>query len=132
VLEYYGYLSVSTAIMFPLIGPAQRILLFFAYTRDVPSRSCIVSFTDPEGIEHSVRVSAASLYEAAVVALAEFRKHGFADTTFGPATKLNVRVKAPEAAHVVSVGKVKTWLEGGAKSPNEQVEKNRLKYLLTR
>jgi hypothetical protein len=64
--------------------------------------------------------------------LAEFRRHGFADTMFGPATKLNVQVKAPEAAHVVSVGKVKSWLDGVGKNPGEQVEKNRLKYLLTR
>ena len=98
----------------------------------MPSRPCVVCFTDPEGIEHSVRVSDASLYEAGVLAMAEFRKHGFADTTFGPATKLNVQVKAPEAAHVVSVGKVTTWLDGGAKSPNEQVEKKRLKDLMTR
>jgi hypothetical protein len=33
---------------------------------------------------------------------------------------------------VLSVGKVKTWLDGVGKSPGEQVEKNRLKYLLTR
>jgi hypothetical protein len=98
----------------------------------VPYRSCVVSFTDPEGIEHSVRVSAASLYEAAVLAMAEFRRHGFADTTFGPATKLNVQVNGPEAAHLVSVGKVKSWLDGVGKNPGEQVEKNRLKYLLTR
>src|SRR6266852_4803797 len=52
---------------------------------------------------------------------------GFADTTLGPVTKLNVRVKAPEAAHVVSVGKVKAWLDRVGKSPGEQVEKNRLK-----
>ena len=98
----------------------------------VPHHSCVVSFTDTEGIEHSVRVSAASLYEAAFLALAEFRKHGFTDTTFGPATRLNVQVKAPEAAHVVSVGKVTSWLDGVGKNPGEQVEKNRLKYLLTR
>jgi hypothetical protein len=41
-------------------------------------------------------------------------------------------VKAPEAAHVVSVGKVKAWLDRVGKSPREQVEKNRLKFLLTR
>jgi hypothetical protein len=64
--------------------------------------------------------------------MAEFRRHGFADATFGPATQLQVRVKAPEAAHVVSVGKVKAWLDRVGKSPREQVEKNRLRYLLTR
>jgi hypothetical protein len=105
---------------------------FLDHTGIVPSRSCAVSFVDPESIEHSVHVSAASLYEAAVLALAEFRRHGFADTAFGSATKLNVRVKAPEAAHVVAVGKVKAWLDRVGRSPREQVEKNRLKYLLTR
>jgi hypothetical protein len=104
----------------------------FPYTGIVPYRSCVVSFTDPEGLEHSVRVSAATLYEAAVLAMAEFRRHGFADTRFGSATRLNVRVMAPEAAHVVSVGKVKTWLDGVGKNAGGQVEKNRLKYLLTR
>ena len=38
----------------------------------VPARSCLVSFTDSEGIEHSVRVPAESLYEAAVEAMAAF------------------------------------------------------------
>jgi hypothetical protein len=96
------------------------------------ARSCLVSFTDSEGITHSVEITATTLFEAAVAAMAEFRKHGFTDTTFGPATTLNVRVKAPEAAHVVSIGKVKAWLDRVATSPREQVEKNRLKFLLTR
>jgi len=45
------------------------IRLYFAYTGIVPIRSCLVSFTDSEGIERSVRVSAESLYEAAVEAM---------------------------------------------------------------
>jgi hypothetical protein len=60
-----------------LVVSIDVILLLFAYTGVVPSRSCVVSFTDADGVEHSVRVSAASLYEAAVLALAEFRRHGF-------------------------------------------------------
>jgi hypothetical protein len=96
------------------------------------ARSCVVSFTDSEGVTHSVEIAASTLYEAAVLAMAEFRRHGFADATLGPATTLTVRVKAPEAAHVVSIGKVQAWLERVATSPREQVEKNRLKYLLTR
>lgn len=96
----------------------------------MPARSCRVSFADSEGIEHAVEVAATSLYEAAVLALAEFRRCGFADATFGPATRLTVRVKAPEEEHVVSVGKLQSWLNGGAKSPNEKVEKDRLKQLL--
>lgn len=55
----------------------------------------------------------------------------FAAMALGMATKLKVSVKTPEAVHVVSVGEVKTWLDGVRKNPGEQVEKNSLKYLLT-
>jgi hypothetical protein len=45
---------------------------------------------------------------------------------------LTIRVKAPEEEHTVSVGKVLSWLDGGARSPSEQVKKNRLKERLRR
>jgi hypothetical protein len=95
-------------------------------------RSCLVSFTDLEGIEHSVRIPAESLYEAAIEAMAAFRRGAFAEMAFGPATRLTVRVTAPEEEHMVTVGKVLSWLEGGARSPSEQVKKNRLRERLRR
>lgn len=52
------------------------------------ARSCSVSFTDSEGISHAVVITASTLYEAAVLELAEFRRCGFAEATFGPGTKL--------------------------------------------
>ena len=80
------------------------ILLFFAYTGIVPTaRSCSVSFTDPERITHSVEITASTLYEAAVLAMAEFRRCGFAEATFGLATKLTVKVRQPEMSHVVGL-----------------------------
>jgi hypothetical protein len=85
---------------------------------------------DSEGIEHSVRVSAASLYEAAVLAMAEFRKHGFGDATFGPATKLTAKVRQPEMSHTVSVSRLRSWLDGVGKSPGEHAMKSRLRTLL--
>jgi hypothetical protein len=96
----------------------------------VPSHACRVSFTDSERIEHAVEVAAGSVFEAAVLALAEFRRSGFADATFGPATRLTIRVKQPETEHTVSVGELQAWLEGGGKSPNEQALKSRLRVLL--
>ena len=53
-------------------------------------RSCLVSFTDSEGIEHAIRVP------AAIEAMAAFRRGAFAEMMFGPATRLSIRVKAPE------------------------------------
>jgi hypothetical protein len=109
----------------------QHIRLFFAYNGAVPNvRSCLVSFTDTEGIEHSIRVPAESLYEAAIEAMAAFRRGDFAEMTFAAGTQLRIRVRAPEEEHTVSVGKVLSWLEGGARSPREQVKKNRLRERL--
>src|SRR5215467_14107045 len=95
-------------------------------------RSCLVSSTDTEGIEHTVRVPAESLYEAAIEAMAAFRHSVLAELPLGPATRLTIRVKAPEEEHSVTVAKVLTWLEGGARSPAEQAKKNRLKERLRR
>jgi hypothetical protein len=89
-------------------------------------RSCLVSFTDTEGIEHSVRIPAESLYEAAIEAMAAFRRSGFADVTLGPATRLRILVRSPEEEHAVTVGKVLSWLDGVG-SPSEQAKKNRLR-----
>ena len=41
-------------------------------------------------------------------------------------------LKAPEEEHTVTVSKLNSWLDGGARSPNEQVQKNRLKERLTK
>jgi hypothetical protein len=68
-------------------------------------RSCLVSFADTEGIEHSIRVPAESLYEAAIEAIAAFRRCAFVEMTFGSGTQLRIRVRAPEEEHTVTVGR---------------------------
>jgi hypothetical protein len=52
-------------------------------------RICTVSFTDSEGISHDV--TAATLYEAAVFAAAEFRRVGLFEVHIGPGTWLRGR-----------------------------------------
>jgi hypothetical protein len=69
-------------------------------------------------------------YEAAVLAMAEFRRHGFAETTFGPATKLTVKIHEPEMSHMVSVSRLRTWLDGVGKSPGEHALKSKLRQLV--
>jgi hypothetical protein len=90
---------------------------------------CLVSFTDSEGIRHSVEVVASTLYEATVLAMAQFRNCGFTVNAPGPATRLTVAVKMPSTTHDVQWGKVETWLRSAGK-PNEQTIKNRLRELL--
>jgi hypothetical protein len=96
----------------------------------VPSRSCLVSFTDTEGIEHSVRVPAESLYEAAVEGIAAFRRSVLAEMPLGPATRLTISVMPPEEEHTVTIAKVLSWLDGTAASPSEKLRKKRLRERL--
>jgi hypothetical protein len=97
------------------------------YPALVPIRTCTVSFTDGEGLRHSVKVQAATLYEAAALAIRTFREHGCPP---GSASKIDVEARSPSVRHTVSMAKIQDWLESSAKSPAEKVTKDRLKGLL--
>ena len=90
-------------------------------------KTCTVSFRDSSGVRHAVDVGAETLYEAAVLALKAFREH---DCAPGPAAHLSVEVKSPSVMHTLVAHAVEDWLNGGAKSPKEAIEKRRLKELL--
>jgi hypothetical protein len=93
---------------------------------------CRVSFTDTEGMTHSVRLTAASVYEAAALALAEFKRCAMMDAAPGPATRLSVFVDSPSTAHELTLNKLKAWLEGNGRSPAEQALKVRLREMLAK
>ena len=76
-----------------------------------------------------MEVTATTLYEAATLAMAEFRPCGFTANAPGPAMRLTVAVKTPATTHEVQRGKVETWLQCAGK-PNEQAMKGRLMELL--
>src|ERR1700730_8055676 len=86
------------------------VRLFFAQDDTISSvptaRTCLVSFTDSENARHASEVTATTLYEAAVLAIAEFRRCGFTANAPGPATRFTVKVKvrAPATSHEVQLG----------------------------
>lgn len=95
------------------------------------SRNCVVSFRDSQGLEHSVVVSASSLYEAAARGLKAFRDSPFCEGARpGAAARLTVAIKAVEARHEVNVSRLRAWLESSGKSPREQALKHELRKLL--
>jgi hypothetical protein len=94
------------------------------------SSTCRVSFDDGAGITHTVSVSASSLYEAAALAIAEFKKSGFAFAAVGLGTRLRVAVKPPTTTHELSVGKLQMWLESNGETPREQALKITLRQVL--
>jgi len=103
----------------------------FAYDGVVP-KACRVAFTDGAGVTHSVAVVASSLYEAAALALAEFKRCGFAMAMAGPATRLTVTVEVPCTSHELSVAKLQAWLDASSKTPREAAAKVTLRQLLAR
>jgi len=120
-------------IHFPSGNDTCRISPFLrqgSYNVLVPAaRICQVLFTDSENIRHSVEVTANTLYEAAVLAMAEFRRSGFTVNAPGPATRLTVTVKMPTTSHEVQWGKIEAWLQSAGR-PNEQGMKGRLREVL--
>ncbi len=95
-------------------------------------RTCRVSFIDTQGMTHSVRVSATSLFEAAALGLAEFRKCAMMDAAPGPASRVTVVVESPGTAHEIPMQRLTAWLDTNGRSPAEQAVKVRLRELMGR
>jgi hypothetical protein len=76
-----------------------------------------------------VEVAAETLFEAAAMALAIFKRDGWTDA-LGIATKLTVEVREPVTRHELTVRQIQSWLQGATPSPNERVRKDRLRALL--
>lgn len=74
-------------------------------------------------------VTADSLFEAAAIALAVFKKDAWTDPV-GSAARLEVEVREPPVKHTVTVLQIQRWLQGATSSPNERVKKDRLRALL--
>ena len=91
-----------------------------------------ISFTDGAGVMHTVTVAASSLYEAAALAVVEFKRCGFAFAQVGSGTRLQVAVEAPATMHELTVAKLQTWLDANGKTPREQAQKVTLRQLLGR
>ncbi len=87
---------------------------------------CIVSFLDTDGLRHAVEVEAESLYEAAALAVRTFRQH---DCSPGELSELEVEIRS-SITHTVTLKKIHSWLQAGARTPKEAVIKDRLRALL--
>ena len=112
-------------------GTTVDIRLIFAYAR-VVSSICRVSFKDGADVTHTVTVSASSLYEAAAMGIAEFKKSGFAFAGISPATRLQIAVQAPAITHELSVAKLQAWLDTNGRTPREQTTKVNIRQILGR
>ena len=95
-------------------------------------RICTVSCCDLKGIEHSIEVTADSLYEAIAQGLRVFRTNDWVDDLGRGQTPISVKVKHPEIEHRVRVQDFERWLEANPRSPAEMILKNRIRELLAK
>lgn len=93
-------------------------------------RNCKVTCCDLKGVEHTVEVTADTLYEAVAQGLRAFRDADWASDMGRGQTSITVTVKQPEIQHKVRVKDFETWLESTGRSPAEMSLKTRLRELL--
>jgi hypothetical protein len=93
-------------------------------------RTCRVSCRDLAGVEHTVEVTASTLYEAVAHALRIFRENEWVNEVGHGRTMLMVKAKQPEVEHQVRVGDFEKWLNSSARSPADMALKTRLRDLL--
>lgn len=95
-------------------------------------RSCRVTCRDPQGVEHTVQVTAQSLFEAVAQALHIFREHDWSDDPSSGSGSVVVTIKTAEVEHRVRIRDFQRWLESAPRSPAEMALKRRLREILGR
>jgi hypothetical protein len=96
-------------------------------------RSCKVTYLDSGGIEHTVEVSAQTLYEAIAQALRIFREHQWCDRDLrDSAASVMVKISPPAIEHRVKISDFEAWLASAGKSPAEMSLKSRLRDIVER
>ena len=93
-------------------------------------RTCSVTCRDAEGVEHTVQVTAQSLFEAVAQALRVFREHEWSEEPNSASASLKVTIKPAEVEHSVRIKDFHSWLETAPKGPAEMELKRRLRELL--
>lgn len=96
----------------------------------MPLRTCRVTYRDSRGIEHTIEVSARTLYEAVAQALRVFRENDWSADPGRDPRAVVVNVKQPEIEHKVQIRNFQNWLDSAGKSPAEMALKSRLRAIL--
>ena len=79
-------------------------------------------WSGPAGTSAPVEVEAESMYEAAAFAIQVFKAH---DCEPGAMANLEVEIRT-SITHTLTVKKLRDWLNGACRSPNERVTKERI------
>ena len=95
-------------------------------------RTCRVLCRDAQGVEHTVEVTAQSLYEAVAQALRVFREDAWSDEPNRGAASVVVTINQPQVEHRVRIKDFENWLDSAGRSPAEMALKSRLRDIIGR
>src|SRR5262249_30172250 len=93
-------------------------------------RTCTVALKDVRDIEHSMEVTAETLYEAIATALAALRKDNWVGEIGQGLTTVTVVVQQPPVKHEVKMKDFVSWLGRQGRSPAEVILKQKLEKML--
>jgi hypothetical protein len=91
-------------------------------------KSCVVKLVDDHGVEHSVKVPAESVYEAALKGLNRLERIGW-ESDGSRITWVTVEVWEEPTVHRVNVAKMLAWLKQPGRSPLDETRKERLRKI---
>jgi hypothetical protein len=94
------------------------------------AKSCRVTITDMENVDHTVHVSAATLYEAVALGLKALRGNDWVGGIGGGLNTVQVQVSDVSVEHRVKMGDFTKWLERKGGSPKQVVDRNRVRDIL--
>jgi hypothetical protein len=96
----------------------------------MPLRSCRVTFTDMEGVAHTVEVTASSLYEAVAMALTALRGKEWVTGIPDGFAPVRVRVLDIPVDHEVRLKDFTNWLDRRGNTPKEMMDRKRIRDIL--
>ena len=96
----------------------------------VALRTCTVAVKDLRDVEHSIEVSAETLYEAIATALAALQHDSWVGEIGQGFATVTVVVQQPPVKHEVKMKDFVSWLGRQGRSPAEVVLKQKLERIL--
>ena len=96
----------------------------------MPLRTCTVAVKDLRDVEHSIEVSAETLYEAIATALAALQQDSWVGEIGQGFTTVTVLVQLPPVKHEVKMKDFLSWLNRQGRSPAEVILKQKLERML--
>ena len=100
------------------------------YAFRVVLRTCTVAVKDLREVEHSVEVTAETLYEAIATALAALQQDNWVGEIGQGFTMVTVVVQQPPVKHEVKMKDFVSWLGRQGRSPAEVILKQKLEKIL--